>query len=333
MQERVKEAMTPDVRAVAYPVAGKREQTSAATANPALQESVASSIRRSPLLLENLLRRRSVLLGGGVICLLLACMYWKIAIKLVTDWYEIPDYSHGFLVPFFALFLLWDKRFKLRQMPINPSSTGVALVLLGVLTLFFGVYGAELFLSRISFLLIISGLVWTFCGREMLREVLFPLGVLMLAIPFPEIIFNQITFPLQLLASRAASALLPLLGVPVFREGNVIQLPVMKLEVAEACSGIRSLMSLFTLAVFYGYFLEQTTTRRWIMALASIPIAVCANALRIVGTGLCVQYWDPSKAEGFFHEFSGWVMFVISLTCLYLLHRILRLVWPVRAIA
>ena len=325
--------MTPDVRAVAYPVPGKREQASVATANPPLQEAVGSNSSGSPLLLQNLLHRRPVILGAGLISLLIALMYWKIAVKLVTDWYEIPDYSHGFLVPFFAMFLLWDKRSKLRWMRISPSWHGIALVALGVLTLFFGVYGAELFLSRISFLLIISGLVWTFCGREILREILFPLGVLMLAIPFPEIIFNQITFPLQLLASRAASTLLPLLGVPVFREGNVIQLPVMKLEVAEACSGIRSLMSLFTLAVFYGYYLEQTTTRRWIMALASITIAVCANALRIVGTGLCVQYWDPSKAEGFFHEFSGWVMFVISLSCLYLLHRILRLVWPVRATA
>lgn len=274
---------------------------------------------------------KAVLLSGAAIGVLLFLMYWKIAVKLVTDWYQIADYSHGFLVPFFVAFLLWDKRLKLRTMIVKPSWGGIWLVLLGVMTLFFGVYGAELFLSRFSFLLLLSGLVWTFCGRAILREVLFPIAVLMLAIPFPAIVFNQITFPLQLLASQMASSLLPLMGVPVFREGNVIQLPVMKLEVAEACSGIRSLMSLFTLAVFYGYFLEKTTARRWLMALASIPIAVCANALRIVGTGLCVQYWDPSKAEGFFHEFSGWVMFVISLSCLYLLHRILRLILPTKA--
>jgi exosortase len=158
--------------------------------------------------------------------------------------------------------------------------------------------------------------------------VLFPILVLLLAIPFPAIVFNQITFPLQLLASRLASMILPLLGVPVLQEGNVIQLPVMKLEVAEACSGIRSLMSLFTLAVFYGYFLERGTKRRVILALASIPIAVAANVARIVGTGLCVQYWDPVKALGFFHEFSGWVMFVISLICLYMIHRLMQLVAP-----
>ena len=230
----------------------------------------------------------------------------------------------GFLVPLFAGFLLWDRRAAVQRAEVEPSWAGVPVLLFGIVTVFFGVYGAELFLSRVSFVITTAGLIWTFFGLGVLRAVRFPLAVLLLAIPFPAILFNQITFPLQLLASQLASSLLPLLGVPVFREGNVIQLPVMKLEVAEACSGIRSLMSLFTLAVFYGYFLEKTTVRRWILALASIPIAVAANALRIVGTGLCVQYWDPSKGEGFFHEFSGWVMFVISLSFLYLLHRAMQ---------
>jgi exosortase len=164
----------------------------------------------------------------------------------------------------------------------------------------------------------------------MVKAIRFPVAVLLLAIPIPTIIFNQITFPLQLLASQMASAILPVLGVPTLQEGNVIQLPVMKLEVAEACSGIRSLMSLFTLAVFYGYFLEKTTGRRVLLALASIPIAVAANVARIVGTGLCVQYWDPEKALGFFHEFSGWVMFVVSLGLLYMVHKLMALVLPAR---
>ena len=162
----------------------------------------------------------------------------------------------------------------------------------------------------------------------MLRALMFPLLTLMLAIPFPEIVFNKITFPLQLLASQLASNILPIFRVPVLQQGNVIELPVMKLEVAEACSGIRSLMSLFTLAIFYGYFLEKGVWRRVVLALASVPIAVAANAARIVGTGLCVQYWDPDKALGFFHEFSGWVMFVVSLMMLYLVHRAMQLIAP-----
>ena len=265
------------------------------------------------------------LIPFAIIAALLVSIYFRIAIKLFTDWYNIPDYSHGFLVPLFSVFLVWDKRKTLSAVKVEQSWSGIPLILTAIVVLILGVYGVELFTSRFSFVLMLGGLVWTFFGRAMLRELRFPLLVLLLAIPFPAIIFNQITFPLQLLASRLASQILPLLGVPVLQEGNVIQLPVMKLEVAEACSGIRSLMSLFTLAVFYGYFLEKTTTRRVILAIASIPIAVAANVARIVGTGLCVQYWDPQKALGFFHEFSGWVMFVISLGCLYLIHRIMRL--------
>jgi exosortase len=158
-----------------------------------------------------------------------------------------------------------------------------------------------------------------------LRELRFPLLVLLLAIPFPQVIYNQITFPLQILASKLASAALPFFGVPVMRDGNIIQLPSMQLEVAEACSGIRSLMSLLTAAIFYGYFLEPSVRRRVYLALAAIPIAVFANGARILGTGLAVQYWDPQKALGFFHEFSGWLIFVVSLICLYLLHTAMNL--------
>jgi exosortase len=267
----------------------------------------------------------------AAIAILLAVIYYRVAIKLVYDWYTIPDYSHGFLVPFFAIFLLWDKRKTLSNTPIQQSWRGIPLVVFAIVILILGVYGVDLFTARISFVFLLAGMIWTLLGPRMLRQLLFPLLVLVLAIPFPTILFNQITFPLQLFASRIASDILPLLGVPVLLEGNVIQLPVMKLEVAEACSGIRSLMSLFTLAVFYGYFLERTTRRRVLLALASIPIAVTANVFRIVGTGLCVQYWDPDKALGFFHEFSGWVMFVISLACLYLVHRLMKLISPVKA--
>jgi exosortase len=143
-------------------------------------------------------------------------------------------------------------------------------------------------------------------------------------IPIPAILFNEITFPLQLLASKLASGLLPLAGVPVLREGNIIQIPAMPLEVAEACSGIRSLLSLATLTIIYGYLMESRIAIRAILALGSIPIAIAANSFRIVGTGVMVQYWNPEKAEGFFHLFSGWLIFVVSLILLFFLHKALR---------
>jgi exosortase len=256
---------------------------------------------------------------------MLVLLYDHIGIKLVTDWYELPDFSHGFLIPFFVLFLAWDQRALLASTPIRPTWAGIGLVVFALFVLLTGVFGADLFLSRCSFVLLVAGCIWTLLGAKMLRRTRFMLFVLCLAIPLPTLILNQITFPLQLLASQCASALLPLAGVPVLRDGNVIELPAMQLEVAEACSGIRSLMSLFTVAVIYGYFLEHQTWRRVVLALASLPIAVAANAFRIFGTGVCVQYWDPDKASGFFHEFSGWLMFLVSLSCLYLVHRIMRL--------
>ncbi|MGD0798981.1 MAG: exosortase/archaeosortase family protein [Acidobacteriaceae bacterium] len=265
-----------------------------------------------------------------VLGLLLVVLYHRIAIKLVTDWATLPDFSHGFLIPFFALFLLWDKRRGLRNTPIVPTWSGIWLVALGLFALLLGVLGADLFIQRTSFVLLTAGLVWTLLGKAMLGRLKFVLFVLLLAIPLPTILFNQITFPLQLRASQFAADILPQLGVPVLQEGNIIRLPAMPLEVAEACSGIRSLMSLFTVAVIYGYFLEHSTWRRVVLALSSLPIAVAANVVRIVGTGLCVQYWDPDKALGFFHEFSGWLMFLVSLSCLYLVHVAMRVLAPDR---
>jgi exosortase len=263
--------------------------------------------------------------GATVICLLIAAVYYQVLGKLVIDWWKTPDFSHGFLVPVFSAYLIWEKRKILRNTKIAPCWSGIAVVALGLIVLLLGVYGSELFLSRVSLIILLAGLVLCFGGWKFLNELSFALLVLLLAIPIPAIIFNQITFPLQILASKLASALLPLFGVPVLREGNVIELPLMKLEVAEACSGIRSLMSLFTLAVFYGYFLEKSVWRRIALVLASVPIAIAANAVRILGTGLCVQYWDPDKALGFFHEFSGWVIFLVSLACLYSVHRVMCL--------
>jgi len=217
---------------------------------------------------------------------------------------------------------MWRKRAHLLQSEIAPTWSGVVLVVFGLLILLLGVYGSELFLSRISLVIVMAGLVLGFGGWKLLGEMRFALLVLLLAIPIPAIVFAHITLPLQMLASKLASALLPLFGVPVLREGNIIELPAMRLEVAEACSGIHSLISLLTLSIFYGYFLERRTWQRTALALASVPIAIAANALRLLGTGLCVQYWDPDKAQGFFHEFQGWVMFLVALACLVAVDRV-----------
>jgi len=252
---------------------------------------------------------------------LVAWLYAPVLGRLIAQWWSDPNFSHGFFVPAFSLFVVWQNRARLQEIPLNPSLWGLPIVILSMCVLVVGVFGAELFLSRTSILLLTAGLVIFFMGWQMFRALLFPLLFLILMVPIPAIILNQITFPLQILASKLSAGLLPLLGVPVLREGNVIILPAMPLEVAEACSGIRSLLSLLTLAIMYGYLLEKKIGIRVLLAIAAVPIAVAANGLRIVGTGLLVQYWDPDKAEGFFHIFSGWLIFVVSLLMLFVFHQ------------
>ena len=264
-----------------------------------------------------------IALGG-----LLLWLYLPTLKHLVGQWWHDPNFSHGFFVPLFAAYVIWQERTRLARVRFQPSWFGALLLGFGLCVLILGQMGAEIFLSRVSLLIVLAGLVVLFLGWSFFRAVLFPWAFLLLMIPIPAIVFNQITFPLQLLASKVASTMLPWFGVPVLREGNVIILPAMSLEVADACSGIRSLMSLATISVIYGYLMERKTAVRVLLALASLPIAVAANSLRVVGTGLLVQYWDPDKAQGFFHEFQGWLMFVASLLMLYLLHRGIRKVWP-----
>ncbi|HTS06932.1 MAG TPA: exosortase A [Candidatus Eisenbacteria bacterium] len=251
-------------------------------------------------------------------------IYWRTLAHLALQWWRDPNFSHGFLVPIFAAYIVWRKRDQLARSVPQPSWSGVAFLLAGIFMLLVGEMGAELFLARSSLLLLIAGLIILDLGWPFFRVVVFPWAFLLLMIPIPTIVFNKITFPLQLLASRLAAAVLPTLGVPVLREGNIINLSSIALEVAEACSGIRSLMSLLALAIMYGYLVDKRSWVRWTLAISAVPIAVFANAIRVIGTGLLVQYWDPEKAEGYFHESWGWLTFVLSLFLLYLLHAAIR---------
>jgi exosortase len=263
----------------------------------------------------------------AVLALSAAWIYFPVVTKLASQWWHDPNFSHGFFVPLFSAYVLWDQRKGLARLRPNPAWSGLLLLVVAMMILIIGSLGAELFLARFSLLLTMAALVIFLLGWSYMRAWLFPWAFLILMIPIPSIVFNQVTFPLQLLASKVAAMVLPWLGVPVLREGNVIQLPAMALQVAEACSGIRSLLSLVTLSIIYGYMLERRIAVRVVLALASIPIAVAANSSRIIGTGLLVQYWDPEKAEGFFHTFSGWLIFVVSLSLLFLVHKAIGGIW------
>lgn len=254
----------------------------------------------------------------------LAFLYFTILPRLFYQWMHDPNYSHGVIVPFFVAWVVWRDRHRLATIESKPSWWGLPVILASLGILVLGVLGAENFLSRTSLLFLLGGMIIQFRGWRYFRALLFPWSVLFLAIPVPTLVFNKIAFPLQFFASRLASGLLGIFGVPVLREGNVIMLPSITLDVVEACSGLRSLVSLITLAVFYGYLFERRTAIRVVLVLSAIPIAVCANGFRIMGSGLLGEYWSPDKAEGFFHAFSGWLIFVISLFLLIGFHSSLR---------
>jgi exosortase len=267
------------------------------------------------------------------LAILVVWLYFPILLHLVGQWLDDPNYSYGFLVPVFSIWVLWRQRSLFATLKPRPSVWGFLILILALSALLVGIFGAELFLSRVSLLLVIAGLVVLFAGWQFFRAVLFPWALLLLMIPIPAVVLTQITFPLQILASGIAAIALQLLGVPVLCEGNIINLPAMPLEVAEACSGIRSLLSLLTLSLMYGFLTDTRVHVRVVLALASIPIAMAANISRIVINGLLAQYWETSKAQGFFHEFSGGLIFLISLTLLIAVHRLLRTAEVRRSVA
>lgn len=266
----------------------------------------------------------------GAAVLAAVWLYGGIMRDLMRDWAHDDNYSHGFLIVPIAGYLVWERREKLRRITTSPSLIGLAVVALGLLLLAAGTFGAELFLTRLSLLWVLAGGIVFVLGWRHLRAVLFPLAFLVLMIPIPAIIFNQIAFPLQLFASQVGASGLGALAIPVLREGNVIVLASITLEVAEACSGIRSLISLLTLGIVIGYLLDSRTWVRTTIALATVPIAVISNGFRVAGTGVAAHYYGNAAAEGFMHTFSGWLMFVVALFLLLALQQLLAWLFPDR---
>jgi exosortase len=287
-----------------------------------------SSISATAPVAKTAVKNRSWIYWTATLSALVALLYAPVLKVLVLQWWNDPDYGHGFLVPLFAGYAAWRQRDKLAKSEPKPSNFGLFVMIGAVVLLIAGSLGAELFTSRFSLLVLLSGMILFLGGWGALRVLSFPLAFLVLMIPIPVIIYNQITFPLQLLASRFATFWLELVRVPVLREGNVLILPNYSLEVVEACSGIRSLMTLITLAIAYGYLIEPRRWIRYALVVLMLPIAIVSNAIRIMGTGVLTYRFGPKAAEGFFHEFSGWVIFLAALALMFISHRILKRLGP-----
>jgi exosortase len=274
--------------------------------------------------LETSWKSREWILWPSVLLVLTSILYAPILKVLVLQWWSNPGYGHGFLVPLFSGYVLWHQRVGWVKSEGKPSNFGFLVMVGGVVLLLGGSLGAELFTSRFSLLVLLAGMVLFLAGWKALRAVSFPLAFLVLMIPIPVIVYNQITFPLQLIASRFATFWLEVVQVPVLREGNVLILPNYSLEVVEACSGIRSLMTLITLAIAYGYLVERRRWARYTLTVLMVPITIVSNAIRVMGAGVLTYRFGPKAAEGFFHEFSGWIIFLVALLLMFVCHWIMR---------
>jgi exosortase len=266
---------------------------------------------------------RSVLIGAAAILAVFAGVYWQVFARLFDAWTNDGNYSHGWLIVPLAAYFAWERRDRLFATPVRPSIFGLVVILGSLAALLAGLLGAEMFLTRLSIIGTTVGIVLFLFGWMHLRILTFPLAFLLLMIPIPAIIFNQIAFPLQLLASQFGEFCMTTAKIPVLREGNVLILARTTLEVAEACSGIRSLISLVTLGLVFGYFSDSRVWVRTAIVLSAIPVAIVANGMRVAGTGMAAQWYGPEAAEGFFHDFSGWAVFAVAFVLMLAIHRLI----------
>lgn len=248
---------------------------------------------------------------AGVYGIGIILVYYSALLQMVRGWSR-EDYSHCYLIPFVVLYLLWEKRKVLNDLPSVPSWSGFILFGLGILFYWLGELGGEFFTLYISFWLIIVGLCWIHLGWQKVKVLAFPLAFIVAMFPFPNFIYMKITLNLQLISSKLGVKLLQLYGMSAFREGNVIDLGFTQLQVVEACSGLRYAISLAILSILVAYFYRDRLWKRIVLVLSSIPVSIGMNSLRIAITGVLYEVWGAKVAEAFFHGFSGWLVFIVA---------------------
>ena len=273
---------------------------------------VASPIRSAP---ARGVKSPPIAFWGAVVGFLLA-LYWDVIPGMVRIWMEDPGYSHGVLVPPLALYVAWLHKDEIEAIPPGQDLRGVVLTAFGCLIYMIGRLGAEFFLTRISLVFVLAGIALTFWGAQRFSKLIFAFFLLATMVPIPAIIYNRLAAPLQLFASWVSAEALQLMGIPVFRDGNILNLAEIKLGVAEACSGLRSISSLTVLALVVGYFVNRKISIRALLFLLAFPTAIAANVLRIIVTALAARH-DADLARGLFHSFSGWVVFLVGFIALY----------------
>ena len=255
-------------------------------------------------------------MGGLALLATIFLCYGQIFFETAKRWTVDPNYSHGFLIPLLSGYLLWRKKDVFNLSAINPELKGLPLLMLGLFLMVLGKVGTIYFVMLFSFLIVLMGLSLFLLGTNITKSALFPISYLIFMIPLPSVFYNDLTFRLKLLASIISTKLLALIGIPVFREGNIIHLNGTSLQVIDACSGLRSLISLLALAVLFAYFIQTSTWKRLSLVLLTIPITIFSNSCRLAVTAILVDHIGPHATEGFPHIFTGIIMFFIAIVLL-----------------
>jgi exosortase len=256
--------------------------------------------------------------------LLILC-YWPILYRMGAQWATDENMGHGFFVPIMAGIVAWQRREQLMAEPRQPNPLGLVVVIFGGLLSVLATLGAELFSARVSFVIALFGTILYLGGTRWIKILLFPLILLLFMIPIPAIIYSAITMKLQTLASELGEIMISAMGIPVLREGNTLKIPSQTLDIAEACSGIRSLMTLLFLSLFVSYFMDKKVWMRWVLLIATVPIAIVANGVRVAVTGLLSEI-NTQLATGVYHEIEGYIVYIIALIALLSVHRLINVV-------
>lgn len=260
----------------------------------------------------------------GLFILCFSLLYYEIILEMVIDWDTNDNYSHGFLVPFITGYLIWIKKDKISEITIKPERYGFIYLVLSLLFFIITNIGAELFTMRFSMILVLMSGVYYLFGREIMKMTIVPLFYLIFMIPFPAIVWNMIAFPLKIFATSIAVSFIKIINIPVYSEGNIIHLANTTLEVVDACSGLRSLVSLLALSAAFALITEELThVKKTLLFISAVPIAILLNIFRLTSTAVLARQYGPQIAQGFLHDVSGIFVFIIALVMLFSISKIM----------